>query len=140
MSAPIYSVEPDHPSAKRVAEAVQALEAGGLIAYPTDTYYGIGCDLFSKKAIERLYLLKRRDRKKPLSIICPDLSEVASYAQLVWKARSLIHAATIDRAVDYMWAMLWDPWIWSGLLGTAFGTIGWMLVLRLASMTSWWSF
>jgi drug/metabolite transporter (DMT)-like permease len=55
---------------------------------------------------------------------------LASYAQLVWKARSLIHAATIDRAVDYMWAMLWDPWIWSGLLGTAFGTIGWMLVLR----------
>jgi tRNA threonylcarbamoyl adenosine modification protein (Sua5/YciO/YrdC/YwlC family) len=82
MTAPVYSVEPDHPSAKRVTAAVQALEAGGLIAYPTDTYYGIGCDLFSKKAIERLYLLKGRDRKKPLSIICPDLSEVASYARV----------------------------------------------------------
>ena len=53
-----------------------------MIAYPTDTYYGLGCDLRSKKAIERLYQLKGRDRKKPLSFLCPDLSDVAKYAHV----------------------------------------------------------
>lgn len=56
------------------------LEAGGLIAYPTDTYYGVGCDLFNKKAIERIYQLKQRPRTKPLSFICGDLSDVTRYA------------------------------------------------------------
>jgi tRNA threonylcarbamoyl adenosine modification protein (Sua5/YciO/YrdC/YwlC family) len=61
---------------------VEVLERGGVIAYPTDTYYGLGCDLLSKKAIERLYQLKGRDKKKPLSILCPDLSDVAKYAHV----------------------------------------------------------
>ena len=59
-----------------------AFEDGGLIAYPTDTYYGIGCDLLSKKAIDRLYGIKNRDRKKPLAFLCPDLSDVAKYAKV----------------------------------------------------------
>jgi tRNA threonylcarbamoyl adenosine modification protein (Sua5/YciO/YrdC/YwlC family) len=58
------------------------LEAGGLIAYPTDTYYGIGCDLFNKHAIERIYQLKARQKTKPLSFICADLSDVSRYAQV----------------------------------------------------------
>lgn len=58
------------------------MEQGGLIAYPTDTYYGIGCDLFSKKGIEKLYALKDRDRKKPFSFLCPDLSDVSKYAMV----------------------------------------------------------
>src|SRR5205823_3927630 len=60
--------------------AVAVLEAGGLVCYPTDTYYGIGCDLFQKKAIERLALLKRRDPHKPFAFLCGDLGEVARYA------------------------------------------------------------
>jgi tRNA threonylcarbamoyl adenosine modification protein (Sua5/YciO/YrdC/YwlC family) len=82
MAAPILSVDPVHPQPRHVERAVQVLEGGGLIAYPTDTYYGIGCDLFSKKAIDRLYATKDRDRKKPLSFLCPDLSDVAKYAQV----------------------------------------------------------
>jgi tRNA threonylcarbamoyl adenosine modification protein (Sua5/YciO/YrdC/YwlC family) len=58
------------------------LEDGGLVAYPTDTYYAIGCDLFSKKAIERLYQLKNRDRKKPFALLCADLSNVARFAHV----------------------------------------------------------
>ncbi len=64
---------------ERVAEV---LRAGGLVAYPSGTGYGIGCDLASKKAIDRLYALKRRDRKKPFAILCPDLSNVARYAMV----------------------------------------------------------
>jgi tRNA threonylcarbamoyl adenosine modification protein (Sua5/YciO/YrdC/YwlC family) len=59
---------------------VAVLEAGGLVAYPTDTYFGIGCDLFQKKAIERLALLKRRNPKKPFSFLCADLGDLAKYA------------------------------------------------------------
>lgn len=81
-SAPIIEVNAEHPQPRHVQRAVEVLSSGGLIAYPTDTYYGLGCDLGSKKGIERLYKLKGRDRKKPLSILCPDLSDVAKYAHV----------------------------------------------------------
>ncbi|MDP2276544.1 MAG: L-threonylcarbamoyladenylate synthase [Archangium sp.] len=80
--APIIEVDPVHPQPRTVERAVKVLEDGGLIAYPTDTYYGVGCDLNSKKAIDRLYGVKNRDRKKPLAILCPDLSDVAKYAKV----------------------------------------------------------
>jgi len=79
-AAPIVEVDPVHPQPRLVERAAKVLEDGGLIAYPTDTYYGIGCDLESKKAIDRLYAVKGRDRKKPLAFLCPDLSDVAQYA------------------------------------------------------------
>ena len=59
--------------------AVSILEGGGLVSYPTDTYYAIGCDLFQKKAMERLAVLKRRDSRKPFAFLCSDLGEVAKY-------------------------------------------------------------
>ncbi len=71
-----------HPQPRTIERAAKVLDDGGLIAYPTDTYYGIGCDLSSKKAIDRLYGVKNRDRKKPLAILCPDLSDVARYAKV----------------------------------------------------------
>jgi tRNA threonylcarbamoyl adenosine modification protein (Sua5/YciO/YrdC/YwlC family) len=80
--APILEVDPIHPQPRIVERAAKVIEDGGLIAYPTDTYYGIGCDLFSKKGIDKLYLMKDRDRKKPLSFLCPDLSDVSRYAMV----------------------------------------------------------
>lgn len=82
MAAPILEVDIEHPQPRHIARAVEILERGGVIAYPTDTYYGLGCDLMSKKAIERLYQLKGRDKKKPLSFLCPDLSDVAKYGHV----------------------------------------------------------
>lgn len=82
MAAPILEVDLHNPQPRHVARAVEVLSRGGLVAYPTDTYYGLGCDLMSKKAIERLYQLKARDKKKPLSFLCPDLSDVAKYAHV----------------------------------------------------------
>lgn len=81
-SAPIIEVNAEHPQPRHVQRAVEVLSSGGVIAYPTDTYYGLGCDLGSKKGIEKLYQLKGRDRKKPLSFLCPDLSDVAKYAHV----------------------------------------------------------
>lgn len=78
--ANILEVDPIRPQPRHVERAVAALESGGLVAYPTDTYFGIGCDLFSKKGIDRLYQLKDRDRRKPFAFLCADLSDVSRYA------------------------------------------------------------
>lgn len=81
-SAPIIEVNAEFPQPRHIQRAVEILSSGGVIAYPTDTYFGLGCDLGSKKGIEKLYQLKGRDKKKPLSFLCPDLSDVAKYAHV----------------------------------------------------------
>jgi tRNA threonylcarbamoyl adenosine modification protein (Sua5/YciO/YrdC/YwlC family) len=77
--APIQPIDPVYPQPRHVARAVAVLQDGGIVSYPTDTYYALGCDLFQKKAMERLALLKRRDDKKPFAFLCADLGEVAKY-------------------------------------------------------------
>ena len=76
----ILSVNADHPEPRKIRRAVEALEAGEVISYPTDTVYGLGCDLMNKKAIDRLYQIKRMDRSHHLAFICHDLSDIARYA------------------------------------------------------------
>ncbi len=78
----ILEINRDNPQPRLVARVADTLREGGIIAYPTDTTYGIGCSIFSKKGIERIYLLKQREKKKPFSFICADLSEVARYAKV----------------------------------------------------------
>jgi tRNA threonylcarbamoyl adenosine modification protein (Sua5/YciO/YrdC/YwlC family) len=76
----LLTVNPMYPEPRKIRRAVEALEANNVIGYPTDTVYGIGCDLFSKKAIDRLYQIKAMDHTQKLAMICPDLSSVARYA------------------------------------------------------------
>lgn len=78
----ILEINPDNPQPRLITRVVDVLGRGGIIAYPTDTTYGIGCSIFNKKGIERIYLLKQREKKKPFSFICADLSEVARYAKV----------------------------------------------------------
>ena len=78
----ILTVDTHEPEVKLVRRAVEILRRGGIIAYPTDTVYGIGCDLFNKKAIERVYQIKRIPKYKQLSFICSDLKEISHYAQV----------------------------------------------------------
>lgn len=80
MPAPILEIDPEHPNPRHLQRAVELLVHDGVIAYPTDTYYALGCALTSKKGIEKLYEIKGRDRKKPLSFLCHDLSHLADYA------------------------------------------------------------
>jgi tRNA threonylcarbamoyl adenosine modification protein (Sua5/YciO/YrdC/YwlC family) len=69
-----------NPEKRKIAQAVEVIRKGGVIAYPTGTVYGLGCDLTNKKALERVYQIKGIDRKKPLSFLCPDLSEISRFA------------------------------------------------------------
>lgn len=73
-------VEIEHPNPRHIARAVNDLRAGGLAIYPTDTTYGLGCDLYAKRSIERIYHLKGMDRNQRLSFICNDLSDISRYA------------------------------------------------------------
>ena len=70
----------EHPQPRHISRAVETLRAGGLAIYPTDTTYGLGCDLYARRTIDRIYQLKGLDSKHPLSFLCADLSEVARYA------------------------------------------------------------
>ncbi len=78
----LVEINPDNPEPRKIAQAVDALEAGEIIAYPTDTSYGLGCDLFNKKAIDRLYQIKGMDRSQKLSFVCQDLGDVARYGMM----------------------------------------------------------
>lgn len=78
----ILEINPQNPQKRLIRRAVEILSNGGIIAYPTDTYYGIGCDILNKKAIARVYQLKRRSKHKPFSFICSDLKNISQYAQI----------------------------------------------------------
>lgn len=78
----LITINPDNPQQRLISQVAEALSNGGVIAYPTDTTYGIGCSIFNKKGIERIYQIKQREKKKPFSFICSSQSEVAKYAKV----------------------------------------------------------
>lgn len=78
----IIRINPDNPQGRLIKRVVDVLRDGGIIAYPTDTHYGLGCDLFQKRAIEKVYRLKKRNPKKPFSFICSDLKDISEYAKV----------------------------------------------------------
>ena len=78
----LISINPINPQERRLNEVVACLQRGGIIAYPTDTYYGIGCDIMNKKAIEKIYRLKQRGKNKPFSFICSNLKNISDYAKV----------------------------------------------------------
>ena len=75
-------INPINPQARLLERAIAALKDGALVIYPTDTVYGLGCDLFSKKAIERIYHIKGKQKRMRLSLLCPDLKNIATFAHV----------------------------------------------------------
>ncbi len=73
-------VDKEFPESRSIAHAVATLEKGGVIAYPTDTNYGVGCGILDNGAIDRIYRLKNVEKSHLLSFVCPDLSDIARYA------------------------------------------------------------
>lgn len=79
----ILRIHPDNPQPRELQKVVDILKGGGVIIYPTDTVYGLGCDITNKKAVERIAKLKGlKPEKANLSIICYDLSHISDYAKL----------------------------------------------------------
>ena len=73
-------IHPTHPEPRKIKQVVDALKRGANIAYPTDTVYGIGCDIFAKKTIDKIYQMKRMKKDQPMAFVCPDLGDIARYA------------------------------------------------------------
>ena len=76
----IIAINPKNPQVRLIRKVVQVLEKGGVIGYPTDTIYGVGCDLFNPEAIRKIHRLKKMGKNKPLSFICSDLKDISRYA------------------------------------------------------------
>jgi tRNA threonylcarbamoyl adenosine modification protein (Sua5/YciO/YrdC/YwlC family) len=78
----IVTINPDNPQVRLIRKVVEVLTGGGLIGYPTDTGYALGCDLYNLKGISKLYQIKRRPLSKPFSFICADLKNISEYARV----------------------------------------------------------
>ena len=80
----LISIHPTNPQPRQLAIIKDCLESGGIIAYPTDTIYGLGCDIFHPEAVEKICAIKKvNPEKAQLSFICADLSHLSNYAKRI---------------------------------------------------------
>lgn len=77
-----YELHPKNPQLRYINKAVEVLKKGGIIIYPTDTVYGIGCDIFSREAINRIFSIKNDSSSKLFSFVCANLKDIANYAKV----------------------------------------------------------
>jgi tRNA threonylcarbamoyl adenosine modification protein (Sua5/YciO/YrdC/YwlC family) len=78
----LLKINQHNPQMRLIHKVVEILKKGGIVVYPTDTFYGIGCDIMNKKAIAKIYRLKQRDKSKPFSFICSGLKNISHYAKV----------------------------------------------------------
>lgn len=78
----LLEINPFNPQSRLIKQVAGQLRNGAIICYPTDTGYGIGCDMFNSKAIKRIVQLKGRPKNKPFSFMCSDLTHIAKYAHV----------------------------------------------------------
>jgi tRNA threonylcarbamoyl adenosine modification protein (Sua5/YciO/YrdC/YwlC family) len=88
--AQYFSIHPTHPQPRLVAKVAAIVRAGGVIAYPTDSSYALGCQVGDRAAVMRIRRLRGIDERHPLTLVCRDLSEIARYARIDdWQFRLL---------------------------------------------------
>ena len=78
----LISINPDNPQQRLIDQVIQELRNGATICYPTDTGYGIGCDMFNQKAIKKIFQIKKRPKHKPLTFMCSGLQNISAYAHV----------------------------------------------------------
>ncbi len=82
--ADLLKIHPQNPESRKIEQVINTLKDGGIVIYPTDTIYGIGCDLMNRKAIERLcQIMDIKPQKLDLSFICNDLSHISEYVKRI---------------------------------------------------------
>ena len=77
-----FEIHPENPQMRLIKQAVEIIDRGGVIAYPTDSSYALGCHIGDKKALERLRRIRKIDDKHNLTLVCSDLSEISTYAKI----------------------------------------------------------
>lgn len=94
MAAEILRIYENEPDPAKIDEVVKYLKDGGIIVYPTDTVYAMGCDIYQNRAVEKLSMLKgMKAKKNNFSIVCSDLSDIADYARVDDKAFKIMKKA-----------------------------------------------
>jgi|UniRef100_UPI004057AF42 tRNA threonylcarbamoyl adenosine modification protein (Sua5/YciO/YrdC/YwlC family) len=83
-------INPVNPQQRLIGQAVEVLRKGGVICYPTDTMYGIGCDIFNQKAVKRVHEIRQRPKQKPFSFMCASLADISQYAHVSSPAYRLL--------------------------------------------------
>ena len=92
--AQFFFVHPDNPQLRLMRRTAEILRAGGVIVYPTDSCYALGCHLGDKSAVERLRTIRQVDRRHHFALVCRDLAEVGQYANMNNRQFRLLKAAT----------------------------------------------
>ena len=77
-----FEIHPDNPQARLIKQAAEIINKGGVIIYPTDSSYAIGCHLGDKKAMDKIRMIRQLDKDHNFTLVCRDLSEIAHYAQV----------------------------------------------------------
>lgn len=90
----IFAIHPDNPQARLLRKAVTCIEEGGVIAYPTDSGYALGCRLGAKAALERMRALRQLDKHHNMTLVCRDLSDLGTYAKVTKPIFRLLKAFT----------------------------------------------
>ncbi len=80
--AQFFHIHPDNPQVRLIRQAVEIIHQGGLIIYPTDSSYALGCQIGNKRAMDRIRRIRRLDDKHNFTLVCRDLSEIATYARV----------------------------------------------------------
>lgn len=90
----VISIHPEDPQARLLRQAVEVINEGGVIVYPTDSSYALGCHLGDKTALERIRRIRRTERDHDFTLVCSDLSEIATYARIENWAYRMLKALT----------------------------------------------
>ena len=89
-----FQIHPDNPQVRLIHQAVDILRQGGVIIYPTDSAYALGCHIGDKQALQRIRQIRRLDDDHNFSLVCRDLSDLGIYAKVSNSAYRLLKAAT----------------------------------------------
>ncbi|MEJ1353220.1 MAG: L-threonylcarbamoyladenylate synthase [Candidatus Sedimenticola sp. (ex Thyasira tokunagai)] len=80
--AQLFQIHPDNPQQRLISSAVEIIHSGGLVIYPTDSSYALGCHIGDKRAMERIRRIRKLDDKHNFTLVCRDLSEISTYAKV----------------------------------------------------------
>jgi len=94
MMSQFFEIHPDNPQRRRVARAADIVREGGLIVYPSDSCYALGCSLGDKRSMERMHRLRHTDERHHFTLVCRDLSEISLYARVDNRAYRLMKGLT----------------------------------------------
>lgn len=110
-----FEIHPDNPQGRLIHQAVEIIRQGGVIVYPTDSSYALGCQIDDKAALERLARIRQVSKRHDFTLLCRDLSEISTYAKVDNKAYRLMKSLTpgpytfIFKATREVPKRLWNP-------------------------------